>query len=176
MEQSIIRRIDDLGRIAIPKDIRRMLRLSDGDALEISASGEDKTITLKPYFSWDEHLRKQVVRLQLALRQEYTDMRINLYQGTKRLYNPSARRDADVLEGADYGKVRDLVEEADMKGYPCMDKEAGISVIPIKDRDNPTLDGFIVGAQTKEKNVAQLEAFTTVARMLAKFFVMETQE
>ena len=39
MEQSIIRRIDDLGRIAIPKDIRRMLRLSDGDALEISASG-----------------------------------------------------------------------------------------------------------------------------------------
>lgn len=32
----IIRRIDDLGRVAIPKEIRRTLRIQEGDPLEIS--------------------------------------------------------------------------------------------------------------------------------------------
>ena len=38
----IVRRIDDLGRVVIPKEIRRTLRIREGDALEIytSASGE----------------------------------------------------------------------------------------------------------------------------------------
>lgn len=32
----IVRRIDDLGRVVIPKGIRRTLRLREGDPLEIS--------------------------------------------------------------------------------------------------------------------------------------------
>ena len=31
----IVRRIDDLGRVVIPKDIRRTLHLREGDPLEI---------------------------------------------------------------------------------------------------------------------------------------------
>lgn len=31
----IIRRIDDLGRVVIPKEIRRMMRIKEGDPLEI---------------------------------------------------------------------------------------------------------------------------------------------
>ena len=31
----IVRRIDDLGRIVVPKEIRRVLRIREGDPLEI---------------------------------------------------------------------------------------------------------------------------------------------
>ena len=41
MEIKMIRKIDELGRIVIPKDVRRTLGLSSGDELEISvADGE----------------------------------------------------------------------------------------------------------------------------------------
>ena len=44
----IVRRIDDLGRVVIPKEIRRVLRIREGDPLEIytSSSGE---VILKKY-------------------------------------------------------------------------------------------------------------------------------
>ena len=34
-EAGMIRRMDDLGRIVIPKEVRRLLNLNEGDALEI---------------------------------------------------------------------------------------------------------------------------------------------
>ena len=44
----IVRRIDDLGRIVIPKEIRRTLRLRDGDPLEIYTDRQGEVI-LKKY-------------------------------------------------------------------------------------------------------------------------------
>ena len=44
----IVRRIDDLGRIVIPKEIRRTLRIREGDALEIFTDREGEII-LKKY-------------------------------------------------------------------------------------------------------------------------------
>lgn len=44
----IVRRIDDLGRVVIPKEIRRTLRLPEGTALEIYTDRED-AIILKKY-------------------------------------------------------------------------------------------------------------------------------
>jgi len=43
----IIRRIDDLGRLVIPKELRRNLRIKNGECLEIFVDGED--IVLKKY-------------------------------------------------------------------------------------------------------------------------------
>lgn len=36
----IVRRIDDLGRVVIPKEIRQILRIRVGDPLEICTDGE----------------------------------------------------------------------------------------------------------------------------------------
>lgn len=43
----IVRRIDELGRIVIPKEIRKNLRIKNGDNLEITVDGEN--ITLRKY-------------------------------------------------------------------------------------------------------------------------------
>ena len=48
----VVRRIDDLGRIVIPKEIRRNLRIRDGESMEIFVDNE--FIALKKYSSLDE--------------------------------------------------------------------------------------------------------------------------
>ena len=48
----IVRRIDDLGRVVIPKEIRRSLSLSKGDPLEIYVN--DRDVVFRPYQPWKE--------------------------------------------------------------------------------------------------------------------------
>lgn len=45
----ITRRIDDLGRIVIPKDIRQIMKIKEGDPLEIFV--ENNNIVLKKYLA-----------------------------------------------------------------------------------------------------------------------------
>lgn len=47
MAAGIVRRIDELGRIVIPKEIRKNLRIKNGDNLEIVV--EDENIILRKY-------------------------------------------------------------------------------------------------------------------------------
>ena len=44
----IVRRIDDLGRVVVPKEIRRVLRIREGDPLEIY-TGTTGEVILKKY-------------------------------------------------------------------------------------------------------------------------------
>lgn len=48
----VVRRIDDLGRIVIPKEIRKTLRIKDGESLEIFLDTDN--IILKKYSRFDE--------------------------------------------------------------------------------------------------------------------------
>ena len=43
----IVRRIDDLGRVVIPKEIRRTMRIREGDPLEIFTDREGGVILRK---------------------------------------------------------------------------------------------------------------------------------
>ena len=45
----VVRRIDDLGRIVLPKEIRKTLRIREGESLEIYTNGEE--IVLKKFTS-----------------------------------------------------------------------------------------------------------------------------
>lgn len=50
----IVRRIDELGRVVIPKEIRRVLKIKEGAPLEIFTAC-DGSIIIKPYRkSWEE--------------------------------------------------------------------------------------------------------------------------
>ena len=57
----VVRRVDDLGRIVIPKEIRRTLRIRDGESLEIFVDRE--MIALKKFSKMDdiEEVSKQLV-------------------------------------------------------------------------------------------------------------------
>ena len=50
----IVRRIDDLGRIVIPKEIRRNMGIREGEAMEIFL--EDNYVCFKKYSSSEEDL------------------------------------------------------------------------------------------------------------------------
>ena len=51
---SIVRRIDDMGRVVIPKEIRRMMNIEEGDALEIFT--EDKKVIFQKYVASEENI------------------------------------------------------------------------------------------------------------------------
>ena len=53
----IIRRIDDLGRIVIPKEIRKQLKVDEGDPFEIFMTKEGEVV-LKPYKQQEYTLRR----------------------------------------------------------------------------------------------------------------------
>ena len=61
----IVRRIDDLGRIVIPKEIRRACHMREGDPMEICL-GEGNEIILKKYDTEPEITALRTAATQLA--------------------------------------------------------------------------------------------------------------
>lgn len=53
MTAKIIRRVDELGRIVIPKEIRRTMRINVGDELEIGV--ENECLILKKYSQFENY-------------------------------------------------------------------------------------------------------------------------
>lgn len=45
----IVRRIDELGRVLIPKEVRKILNVSHGDALEVFIDSDNQEIILRKY-------------------------------------------------------------------------------------------------------------------------------
>ena len=52
----VVRRVDDLGRIVIPKEIRQTLRIRDGESLEIFVDRE--MIALKKFSKMRDMMKK----------------------------------------------------------------------------------------------------------------------
>ena len=51
----IVRRIDDLGRVVIPKEIRRNMGLKEDDVVEIITNYNNKEIVIRPHKkSWED--------------------------------------------------------------------------------------------------------------------------
>ncbi len=114
---NIIRRIDDLGRIAIPKEVRKALKIKEGHPLEIFI--DDDGIYLKKYVNESDWEMAQKIATPIlgdcfALLDQYGDIR--------RYY------------GVEY-----------KKNYEEAVKDSYLKIIEIKSRDfNPILCGYLV--------------------------------
>ena len=81
-----MRRIDDLGRIALPKELRRTLNIRAGDPLEIFADESDGMVMLKKYTTAIEEFQLSVegilrvahdLKIPLALTKDTEVVRCN---------------------------------------------------------------------------------------------------
>ena len=91
----IVRRIDELGRVVIPKDIRRTLRIREGDPLEIYTD-HDGEVVLKKYSPIGEIA---------AIAKDYTD---SLFRS---LGHICCITDRDLLVSISGTSRRDLLEK-----------------------------------------------------------------
>ncbi|SHE79630.1 stage V sporulation protein T [Tissierella praeacuta DSM 18095] len=78
----IVRRVDELGRVVIPKEIRRTLRIREGDPLEISVDSKNVTISIKKYhpekvFDFEDEELEEIIA---ALKERIKDRDIIIRQ------------------------------------------------------------------------------------------------
>ena len=61
---SVVKRIDNLGRIVLPKDVRKKLKLNETDEVEIIVK-EDNTVILKKYCVIEEYEQECIALVKL---------------------------------------------------------------------------------------------------------------
>ena len=103
----IVRRIDDLGRVVIPREIRKSLRIKEGDPLEIFTTREGEVVFKKYNYAdetdWDKAkaIVKALTDLPFALYDNYGDIQRYTKMGMPNYY--------DNKEGAIYNHESDIV-------------------------------------------------------------------
>jgi len=58
IKTGLVRRIDDLGRVVIPKEIRRRLKILEDDPMEIYIDEENGSVTFKKTINKEKKIRK----------------------------------------------------------------------------------------------------------------------
>ena len=126
----IVRRIDELGRVVIPKEIRRTLRIREGDPLEIFTD-HDGEVVLKKYSPIGEIA---------SIAKDYTD---SLY---RTLGHVALISDRDAIVSSSGAAKREYVEkalspEADKilqgRQLVMLNLSAGMKMIPMTQDDRP---------------------------------------
>ncbi len=152
----IVRRIDDLGRVVVPKEIRKTLRIREGDPLEIYTDREGEII-LKKYSPISELStfaeqyaqalasvtgykvviadRDQIIAVAGGLKKEIKGKRItgeldNVISGRKVLNTSKDKKSVQITEGEKYEELPQIVYpiscEGDMIGAVILLGKEGI--------------------------------------------------
>lgn len=82
----IVRRIDDLGRVVIPKEIRRSLKIREGDPLEIFL-GDDNCVCFKRYSALSS-LSEETLRVAQTMAQRTFNHQIAIYDRDSKISGP----------------------------------------------------------------------------------------
>ena len=126
----IIRRIGDLGRVVIPKEIRRTLKIREGDPLEIFL-GEDNCVCFQKY-SVLGSLTEEALRTAITMASNSGLRPIAIYDTTEKLrgmenfppYTPAKwefQRKPFVFNNT-YG-VYPICADGDLVGYAVCDQQ-----------------------------------------------------
>ena len=84
----IIRRIDDLGRVVIPKEIRRTLKIREGDPFEIFL-GDDNCVCFKRYSALGS-LSEETLRVAQTMAQRTFNHQIAIYDCGRKISGPDS--------------------------------------------------------------------------------------
>lgn len=161
----IVRRIDDLGRVVIPKEIRRTLRIREGDPLEIFTDREGEVI-LKKYSpigelnefateyaeSLNESInaiaiitdRDNVVAVAGGSKKEYLEKRIS-----KDLESVIEQREGEIYNEAEK-LVPVSIEESEMRKYSSQ------IIVPIVAHGDP-IGSVILLTKETDRLMGELE-------------------
>lgn len=115
----IVRRIDDLGRVVIPKEIRRSLRIKEGDPLEIFTTREGEVV-FKKYNYADEHDWAKAKAIVKAL---HPDLQFALYDGWGDKQTATNAKFPQSIEFEDFDDREIKNSECDTIGYIEVDSD-----------------------------------------------------
>ena len=115
----IVRRIDDLGRVVIPKEIRRSMRIKEGDPLEIFTTREGEVV-FKKYNYADEHDWAKAKAIVKAL---HPDLQFALYDGWGDKQTATNAKFPQSIEFEDFDDREIKNNECDTVGYIEVDSD-----------------------------------------------------
>lgn len=173
MKTGIIRRIDDLGRVIIPKEIRRILHLKEGDPLEIGI--EDGQIRLELYDGLD-CIKDRFEPYLAAFGAQY-DTPVAAYGSKNELLLSCGAKitlDARLSDAAKH-HIENGIEyihslDIDVEDYSLTDEESYVidAIVPI----NSSLDhlGTLVlfGLKSGFPTTEQMDCLRLLARIITK--------
>ena len=115
----IVRRIDDLGRVVIPKEIRRSMRIKEGDPLEIFTTREGEVV-FKKYNYADEHDWAKAKAIVKAL---HPDLQFALYDSWGDKQTATNAKFPQSIEFEDFDDREIKNSECDTIGYIEVDSD-----------------------------------------------------
>ena len=120
----IIRRIDDLGRVVIPREIRRSLKIREGDPLEIFL--EKDCVCFQRYSALGS-LSEETLRVAQTMAQRTFNHQIAIYDGSRKISGPDSYS-SYVYESWEYNRtpfkyegmgVYPIISDGELYGYVC---------------------------------------------------------
>ena len=133
----IVRRIDDLGRVVIPKEIRRSLKIREGDPLEILI--EKNCVCFKKYSTLGS-FSEDILRVAQDMAQRTFNHQIAIYDRDSKVSGPNSyssyvdeswEDNSTSFEYEGMG-VYPIVSDGELYGYICCpesDMGAGMAMI-----------------------------------------------